>query len=41
MTAANFITLFGIVAVAFFGSIVLLDWLGRRKDRETQHHATK
>jgi hypothetical protein len=34
MTAANFITLFGIVA--FFGVIVLLDWLGRRKDRHTK-----
>ena len=32
MTAANFITLFGIVA--FFGIIVVLDWLSRRRDRQ-------
>jgi phosphatidylglycerophosphate synthase len=37
MTAANFITLFGVVAVTFFGVIVLLDWLGRRKHRQTHH----
>jgi hypothetical protein len=37
MTAANFITLFGMVA--FFGIIVLLDWLSRRKDRQSRHHA--
>lgn len=37
MTAANFITLFGMVA--FFGIIVLLDWLSRRKDRQSHHRA--
>ncbi len=37
MTAANFITLFGMVA--FFGIIVLLDWLSRRKDRQSRHRA--
>ena len=37
MTAANFITLFGIVA--FFGIIVVLDWLSRRRDRQSRHRA--
>jgi hypothetical protein len=37
MTAANFITLFGMVA--FFGIIVLLDWLSRRRDRQSRHRA--
>jgi hypothetical protein len=37
MTAANFIIPFGIVA--FFAVIVLLDWLGRRRDRQSRHRA--
>ena len=37
MTAANFITLFGMVA--FFGIIVLLDWLSRREDRQSHRRA--
>jgi len=35
MTSANFITLFGMVA--FFGVIVLLDWLSRRRDRQSHN----
>jgi len=35
MTAANFIASFGMAA--FFGVIVLLDWLGRRKDRRSHN----
>ena len=37
MTPANFIIPFGMVA--FFGIIVLLDWLSRRKDRQSHHRA--
>jgi hypothetical protein len=36
MTPATLIIPFGIVA--FFGIIVLLDWLSRRRDRHSQHH---
>jgi hypothetical protein len=38
MTSANFIASFGMVI--FFGAIVLLDWLGRRKDRRTSGRRT-
>jgi hypothetical protein len=27
------------VLVAFFGVIILLDWLGRRKDRQSRNRA--
>ena len=37
MTVANFIATFGMVI--FFGVIVLLDWLSRRKDRQSHHRA--
>lgn len=31
---------FGMIAIimTFVGIIVLLDWLGRRKDRKSKHH---
>jgi hypothetical protein len=35
MTVANFIATFGMVV--FFGVIVLLDRLSRRKDRQSPH----
>jgi len=38
MTVANFIATFGMVI--FFGVIVLLDWLSRRRDRHSPHHHT-
>ena len=37
MTVANFIATFGMVI--FFGLIVLLDWFGRRRDRQSRHRA--
>jgi len=36
MTVANFIATFGMVI--FFGVIVLLDRLARRRDRHSHHH---
>ena len=38
MTLANFIASFGMVI--FFGAIVLLDWLARRKERRTSGRRT-
>ena len=35
--AGFFVMLYGMVA--FFGIIVLLDWLSRRKDRQSHHRA--
>ncbi len=35
--AGFFVMLYGMVA--FFGIIVGLDWLGRRKDRQSRHRA--
>ena len=39
MTVANFIATFGMVI--FFGVIVLLDWLSRRRDRHSSHNRSQ